>query len=161
MKAAISIRPAIAEDVEVVLALERAVPEAPHWARAAYETMARQAGEPSGMRRRLLVVEIDGALVGFVVGKVVAEAQSSELESVAVLPSARHMGVGRAMCEAMIAWCRQQGVTSMELEVRSASLAARRLYERLGFVIEGFRKGYYREPEDDAVLMRLNFECCG
>ncbi len=103
----------------------------------------------------------DGALVGFAVGKVVAAARLAELESVVVAAPARRLGAGRALCEAVIEWCRRQGATSMELEVRAASNGARALYEELGFAVEGIRQGYYRDPEEDAVLMRLNLEGCG
>jgi ribosomal-protein-alanine N-acetyltransferase len=57
----------------------------------------------------------------------------------------------------MFAWCRVEGAGKVELEVRSANTGAMGLYERLGFRVEGKRKGYYREPDDDAVLMRLEF----
>ena len=44
----------------------------------------------------------------------------------------------------------------MELEVRAGSAGAIGLYEGLGFVGVGRRRGYYRDPVDDAVLMRLD-----
>jgi [ribosomal protein S18]-alanine N-acetyltransferase len=109
----------------------------------------------------LFVAEMDGAVVGFAVGKAVPASEVGELESVAVLPDVRRTGVGRALCDVVIVWCREQRVASVELEVRSASDGARRLYERAGFVVEGVRKGYYSKPTDDAVLMRLKFEDCG
>jgi [ribosomal protein S18]-alanine N-acetyltransferase len=83
------------------------------------------------------------------------------LESVVVLPSARRMGVGMRLCREVSEWCRRRGASSMELEVRVRSVGARRLYERLGFVEEGVRRGYYKEPVDDAVLMRLDLKKCG
>jgi ribosomal-protein-alanine N-acetyltransferase len=43
----------------------------------------------------------------------------------------------------------------MELEVRISNRAAIALYERAGFVQDGRRRGYYRDPEEDAVLMGL------
>jgi ribosomal-protein-alanine N-acetyltransferase len=43
----------------------------------------------------------------------------------------------------------------MELEVRASSAGAIALYTGLGFVEAGRRPGYYAEPKDDAVLMRL------
>jgi ribosomal-protein-alanine N-acetyltransferase len=47
------------------------------------------------------------------------------------------------------------GAQSMQLEVRSASVAALALYRSLGFVEQGRRTRYYRDPEDDAVLMAI------
>lgn len=159
MRRGISIRAAVAEDVDDVVALERAVPEAPHWSESAYRAIVEDGR--SGVKRCLMVALDDGALVGFAVGKVVAAARLAELESVVVAAPARRLGAGRALCEAVIEWCRRQGATSMELEVRAASNGARALYEELGFAVEGIRQGYYRDPEEDAVLMRLNLEGCG
>jgi ribosomal-protein-alanine N-acetyltransferase len=152
--AGVRIRAARREDVEAVVALERGVAEAPHWAEREYVGMVERA--PGGaVRRCLLVAERGDALVGFAVGKVVVGV-GGELESVAVAAGARRAGVGRALCEAVIAWCRGEAAWEVELEVRSASRGAIALYESLGFVAVGMRKGYYREPSDDAVLMLLS-----
>jgi ribosomal-protein-alanine N-acetyltransferase len=43
----------------------------------------------------------------------------------------------------------------LELEVRAGSGGAIALYSGLGFVVAGLRKGYYKEPDEDAVMMRL------
>jgi [ribosomal protein S18]-alanine N-acetyltransferase len=90
---------------------------------------------------------------GFAVGKVVAGV--GELESVVVVAGARRRGVGRALCGAVVEWCRDLGAGEVELEVRAESLGARRMYEELGFVEVGRRVSYYDGPVDDAVLMRL------
>ncbi len=71
--------------------------------------------------------------------------------------AARRVGVGRALCEAVIDWCRGQGAAAMELEVRAGGGGAIALYAGLGFVAVGQRQGYYREPVEDALLMRLEF----
>ncbi len=109
------------------------------------------------VRRCLFVAESERGLVGFAVGKVIGMGleSSSELESVAVSSDARRTGVGRSLCAAVIEWCRTQGAAEIELEVRAASAGAIALYLGLGFVVEGGRPEYYREPTDDAVLMRL------
>ncbi|HEY8996258.1 MAG TPA: GNAT family N-acetyltransferase, partial [Edaphobacter sp.] len=64
-------------------------------------------------------------------------------------------GVGGALCEAVVSWCAGEGARWVELEVRRSSAEAQALYRRLGFVEVGVRKGYYREPVEDAVLMNL------
>jgi ribosomal-protein-alanine N-acetyltransferase len=148
---AVRVREAGAGDLGGVLALERDVAEAPHWAEGVY----REIVSGSGVRRCLFVAEAEGLLLGFAVGAVMGSGDSAELESVAVRGDARRRGVGRALCDAIAEWCRLQGATALELEVRAASAGAMALYEGLGFVPEGRRRGYYREPVDDAVLMRL------
>jgi ribosomal-protein-alanine N-acetyltransferase len=146
---AVRVREAGAADLAGVLALERDVAEAPHWAEGVY----REIVSGSGIPRRLFVAEAEGLLLGFAVGVVTGD--SAELESVAVRGDARRRGVGRALCDAVAEWCRSQGATALELEVRAASAEAMALYEGLGFVSVGRRREYYREPVDDAVLMRL------
>jgi ribosomal-protein-alanine N-acetyltransferase len=149
------IRLADAVDLEGVIELERGLAEAPHWAEAEYAAMLFPA--VGGMRRCLYVAESEFGLIGFAVGKVIdmGSERSAELESVAVAASARRIGVGRALCEAVLEWCRAEGASTIELEVRATSVGAIALYSGLGFVVEGRRPGYYRVPTDDAVLMRL------
>jgi ribosomal-protein-alanine N-acetyltransferase len=100
----------------------------------------------------LLVADAAG-VVGFAVGKVVGEL--GELESVAVEAEWQRRGVGASLCRAVLDWCRGEGAREMELEVRAGSLGARRVYGRLGFVEVGLRPGYYEDPAEDAVLMRV------
>jgi len=91
--------------------------------------------------------------VGFAVGA--AAGICGELESVVVDVGWRRGGIGRALCAAVVEWCRGRGADAVELEVRAGSGGAIALYGELGFVEMGRRRGYYREPEADAVLMRL------
>jgi [ribosomal protein S18]-alanine N-acetyltransferase len=150
------IRVAEAGDVAGVVALERGIADAPHWAAGEYAAMV--GGEVGGaVSRCFLVAEGDGGLLGFAVGKVIGPDGGglAELESVAVDAGARRRGVGKALCLAVAEWCRGQGARSLELEVRAGSAGAIALYGGMGFVFVGRRVGYYRTPEEDAVLMRL------
>jgi ribosomal-protein-alanine N-acetyltransferase len=145
----VRVRAAGVGDLAAVLPLERATAEAPHWAEAEYRAALDDA---AAVRRCLMVAEVEGRVVGFAVGKVAAGV--GELESVAVAGEARRQGVGRALCVAVMGWCREQGAGTMELEVRAGSVGAIGLYEVLGFVKVGTRRGYYREPVEDALLMQ-------
>ena len=152
-----TVRLAGAADLEAVIQLERATANAPHWAASEYAAMLVPASASGEVRRCLFVAESELGLIGFAVGKVIGIGleSSSELESVAVGSTARRAGVGRALCAAVIGWCRAQGTAAIELEVRAASAGAIALYSSLGFAVEGRRPRYYQEPADDAVLMRL------
>ena len=143
-------RAAVSEDLPTVVELERSVAEAPHWVERDYAEIVAGAG----LRRCLFVAEAVDGLAGFAVGKVVADV--GELESIAVQPGSRRAGVGKALCMAVIEWCRSEGASAVELEVRAASVGALALYASLGFERVGTRRQYYREPVDDAVLMRLD-----
>jgi len=50
---------------------------------------------------------------------------------------------------------RQQSLTRVTLEVRKSNLPAQKLYESLGFVTSGLRKGYYSDDGEDALAMTL------
>jgi ribosomal-protein-alanine N-acetyltransferase len=153
----LEIRPAAAADLHELFALERAILTAPHWPRGAYNAIL---AEDIFAPRRCLVVAADaeaGPLLGFSVG-VVHPAGDAELESVAVAENARRRGIGRALCEAVAEWCRFQGAIELLLEVRAASDGAMALYTKLGFAQVGRRVGYYRDPPDDAVVMRMALE---
>jgi len=84
-----------------------------------------------------------------------ASSRIAELESVVVSASARRSGIGRALCRAVLDWCRTNGASEVVLEVRASSAAAVALYASLGFTTTARRPCYYQDPADDALLMRL------
>jgi ribosomal-protein-alanine N-acetyltransferase len=159
--AAFRVRVARVADLTGVVAMERSIAEAPHWTDAEYAAIiAANRSADGSVRRCLIVAEVEGGLLGFAVGKVIGFGSSGskgvgELESVAVDTWVRRNGVGRGLCEAVIDWCRGQGAEGMELEVRAGSGGAIALYGGLGFVVVGRRRGYYRQPTEDALLMKL------
>lgn len=150
-------RVAESADVGGVVALERGIAEAPHWAETEYVAIIGK-GDDGAIRRCFFVAEAEGRLLGFAVGKVIGSDADGlgELESVAVEAAARRRGVGRALCAAVADWCKGKGVRALELEVRAGSEGAIALYAGMGFVVAGRRAGYYREPVEDALLMRLD-----
>ena len=159
--AGLRVRVAVAADLARVVEIERTIAEAPHWAETEYVAIVSVNRDVDGMdgmvKRCLLVAEAGERLVGFAVGKVVGSGEGSfaELESVVVEVAARRHGVGRTLCGAVMAWCREQSAAALELEVRAGSDGAIALYGGLGFTVVGRRAGYYREPVEDAVMMRL------
>ena len=150
-EAGFEIRPANVSDLDALFALERSIPTAPHWPRAAYAAIL---SENIFIPRRCLIVAVADGLVGFAVG-IAHPSGDSELESVAVAEPARRKGVGGALCMAVAEWCRGVGASELLLEVRVSSTGAIALYTKLGFVAVGTRARYYRNPPDDAVVMRL------
>jgi ribosomal-protein-alanine N-acetyltransferase len=140
-------------DLGAIAELERAAVSAPHWPRLVYlEILEGQFGA-DGAPRCLFVAERDGVVVGFAVGLLATG--SVELESVVVAEAARRCGIGRALCGAVLEWARAHGASEVALEVRAGSAGAIALYKGLGFARVGQRPRYYRDPEEDAVLMRV------
>jgi len=159
--AGVRVRVAGAADLARVVEIERTIAEAPHWAEMEYAAIVSVNRDVDGMdgmvKRCLLVAEAGERLLGFAVGKVEGSGDGSfaELESVVVEVAARRRGVGRTLSGAVIAWCKGQGAAALELEVRAGSEGAIALYAGLGFMVVGRRGGYYQEPPEDAVMMRL------
>jgi [ribosomal protein S18]-alanine N-acetyltransferase len=149
------VRAATVQDLGVVVEMERRIVGAPHWGEGEYAAILRTDG--GAVRRCLLVGETDGGLVGFAVGKVIGSGAESiaELESVVVRPEARRGGVARALCGGVAAWCGELGAGVLELEVREGNQGAIGLYRGLGFGVVGRRRGYYSDPTEDAILMRM------
>jgi ribosomal-protein-alanine N-acetyltransferase len=138
-------------DLAEILRIEGEAVEAPRWGEARYREMMEGDG---GVRRVLLVAEMGEGIAGFVVGFVVLD--EAEMENIAVGVGIRRLGVGRELCRVLVGWAKEQGAACLRLEVRAKNVAARRLYESLGFVECGLRARYYVDPVDDAVLMRFD-----
>lgn len=47
----------------------------------------------------------------------------------------------------------QEGIRAFTLEVRVSNAAAIHVYEKLGFVSEGIRPGFYEKPDEDAMIL--------
>ena len=75
------------------------------------------------------------------------------LMTLAVEPSRRRQGIGRALLHQALALGRTQGATRAQLEVRASNGAAVRMYEESGFHRTAVRTRYYTNPVEDAVLM--------
>lgn len=96
------------------------------------------------------VAEAGHHIAGFLVARSVG-ASEVELLNLAVHPQWRRQGVATALLAAMT----QHLPADIFLEVRAANEGARLLYARAGFTEVGRRPGYYRDPPDEAIVMRL------
>lgn len=79
----------------------------------------------------------------------------AEILNFAVIPEMRKQGIGRMLLSGIIESCRNNGIENFYLEVRESNVPAIRLYESFGFEKYNFRKNYYRNPTENAVLMSL------
>ena len=143
-------RRAALADMQAIIGIEQSSVEAPHWSEGVWRAALANEDRIEPLRATLLA-ESSGRVVGFVV--VSCAGGMAELESVAVGDSARRQGVGKALCIAAMGWARGRAAEEIELEVRASSVGALALYRSLGFTERGRRRGYYRDPAEDAVLM--------
>jgi ribosomal-protein-alanine N-acetyltransferase len=100
-----------------------------------------------------LVVECAGGVVGYLVGRDVAG--SGEILNLAVAPEHRRAGVARALLADGLDLLRVRGAEEVFLEVRASNTAALDLYGGVGFRPVGMRADYYRNPREDALVLRL------
>jgi len=70
----------------------------------------------------------------------------------------RRQGIGASLLDAALAEGRRRGAQNMYLEVRESNSAARRLYASRGFEELGRRRGYYKRPVEDAIVLRLEMK---
>jgi [ribosomal protein S18]-alanine N-acetyltransferase len=73
--------------------------------------------------------------------------------NVAVAPEYRRRGIAQTLLEQLFQLTSQDGRRGYTLEVRVSNVDAIRLYERLGFVARGIRRGYYTDNREDALIM--------
>ena len=74
------------------------------------------------------------------------------LVSIGVHNDFREMGIASELLDIVYDMAHERGVTSINLEVRTSNEAAIALYEKHGFVQNGRRKDFYRDPKEDALL---------
>ena len=102
-------------------------------------------------RACFLAAEKEGTLCGYLNATWVLDECS--LNRICVQPSCRRSGIASALLAELKAFCRQNGIGSIYLEVRESNAAARALYRAEGFAELGRRPRFYTSPEEDAVLM--------
>ncbi len=76
-----------------------------------------------------------------------------DVTNVQVKSTCRGQGICQKMLAELLDKGREMGIRVFILEVRAQNHAAVHAYEKLGFVMEGVRKGFYEEPKEDALIM--------
>ena len=99
-----------------------------------------------------LVAEEDGILLGYIGSQTVMD--EADMMNVAVEPSARRRGVAERLVSRLVCDLGCLGVKRLTLEVRVSNEPAIALYNKLGFVQVGRRPNYYRNPKEDALILR-------
>ena len=142
------VRDANADDLPAMIQLERSSPTAAHWTAHQY----RQLLTDQGPARLGLIAQESTAptLLGFLIARRLPS--EWELENLVVEPDARRQGIGARLLQELLHRAQQDRGEAVFLEVRDSNVAARRLYEKLGFTENGRRGAYYSNPIEDAVL---------
>jgi len=152
----LSIRLMTEGDLDAVLALERQSDTAPHWSRDDYR-VSIEIDKASELKRIAMVAEVDAEVAGFAIVRLVGDlnAADAELESIVVSSPWRGRGLGLSLLSEVCRRAKEQGSSQLDLEVRASNTGAIGFYLRAGFGETGSRRGYYHDPDEDAVLMSV------
>jgi ribosomal-protein-alanine N-acetyltransferase len=105
----------------------------------------------------LRVAVLGGQVVGYVCVRTILD--MTHLLNLSVLPEFRRLGIGSILLNSVLRTLRQLDSDSdVTLEVRESNIAAIKLYEKFGFVITGKRRDYFKKPDEDAAIMKLDME---
>ena len=144
------VRPAGITDAVALAGLDKRVNPSP-WS----EQQFADACEGERSRERIMLVGSGDQIQGFVVYSQVLDEAS--IHNIAVTPGFQRRGLGELLLSTALTRVRDAGARRCFLELRASNEAAHRLYRKLGFELDGLRKGYYQAASgrEDAVLMSL------
>lgn len=101
----------------------------------------------------LWIVAMDGEqLAGYVGSQSVMG--ESDMMNIAVAPQYRRKGIAQGLVSRLVEMLKEKGNQSLSLEVRVSNTSAVSLYEKMGFTQVGRRPNYYRNPKEDALILR-------
>ena len=98
----------------------------------------------------------NGAVIGYIGSQ--TSIDETDIMNVAVHPDYRRKGVAESLIHCLITELKNRGSHALMLEVRSSNAPAIALYEKLGFRQIGLRRNYYRNPKEDALILRKEWE---
>jgi ribosomal-protein-alanine N-acetyltransferase len=141
------IKPATIEDIEDIADIERQCFSRP-WS---YDSIMSEFDSADG----ILITAKDGhRLLGFAMLHLFFD--EAELYNIAVAPTSRRCGVGRALISRVISESAKRDIRRIVLEVRKSNAGARALYKSCGFAVCGERRDYYDDPKENAILMDID-----
>lgn len=104
----------------------------------------------------LWLVALDDATVAGYIGSQSVQGEA-DMMNIAVHPDYRRKGIARLLVTELVAALAKKGVHSLALEVRASNAPAIALYEQLGFIQVGLRPNYYRNPKENALILKKFF----
>ena len=109
------------------------------------------AGELKNRVAHYAVIENDDGVIGYCGMWVLFE--EAHITNIAILPEAHGLGYGKQLLLASMEVAQRFGAEMMTLEVRETNTVAQRMYAETGFVQQGFRKRYYSDTGEGALLL--------
>lgn len=147
MKVPVAIDRMTVADLDEVLEIERLSFHTP-WSRRSflYELLENQ---------RALYITARHAETGSILGYIGMWVIFDEghITNLAVRPEYRRHGIGAFLLDNLAALAKERGVSRLTLEVRQSNIGAQLLYTKHGFTSSGIRRRYYRDNNEDALIM--------
>ena len=100
------------------------------------------------------VAEFGGRIAAMLVLWLIVD--EAHIATLATHPDFRQQGIGERLMIAALVSARNEGAARAFLEVRAGNSGAMTLYEKHGFVVAGVRPRYYKDNNEDAILMDLD-----
>ncbi|MBI2914651.1 MAG: ribosomal protein S18-alanine N-acetyltransferase [Firmicutes bacterium] len=146
----LSIEPMRVRDLGEILKIERLSFPTP-WSKNAFLSELLE-----NDRAYYLVARLLDKPVGYIGVWIIAD--EGHITNVAVHPMCRGRGIGRKLLVSVSELARRKGAARLTLEVRVSNVRAQGLYKSLGFKGAGVRRGYYRDNNEDAIIMWKDIE---
>lgn len=102
---------------------------------------------------RCWVAEFDGKIVGMIVVWLIID--EAHVATLATHPEFRRQGIAKKLLAHALRLMMDEGAHSSFLEVRESNFAAQEMYRKFGYEESGRRPHYYRDNDEDAILMNL------
>lgn len=103
---------------------------------------------------RCWVANLDGKVVGMIVVWLIVD--EAHVATLATHPEYRRQGIGKRLLAHALRQLIPDGARSSFLEVRASNVAAQEMYRKFGYEVTGRRRRYYRDNDEDAILMNLD-----
>jgi ribosomal-protein-alanine N-acetyltransferase len=103
---------------------------------------------------RCWVADLDGRVVGILVIWLIVD--EAHIATLATHPEFRQQGIAKRLLVSALDHAYTEGARSAFLEVRTGNETARRMYKKFGFEVVGVRERYYKDNNEDAILMTLD-----
>lgn len=102
---------------------------------------------------RCWVAELDGKVVGMIVSWLIVD--EVHVATIATHPEYRRRGIAKRLLTHTLQHLKEEGAQSSFLEVRASNFAAQDMYRKFGYEETGLRPRYYKDNDEDAILMTL------